>query len=155
MDPRSLQALIPASARTRATIWSTYTLLWQTATAGQSGALATVTTQNDSDFMAAGIRAYVTSTASPPVEQTAPQATVLLMIGSNSLQPDQTPIPLQPFTSNANKMGFWELEYPIYIPRNTTLTGTLTNLSATDYTVRIVFGGVRVLPYDKSPTVFG
>jgi hypothetical protein len=75
-----------------------------------------------------------------------PQATFTFQVASNLLQPDNTPIHIANFLQNQQKNGWWELDFPTMIRRNTQLQGFITDLSGVDSNVRVVFGGIRLLP---------
>ncbi len=139
--------LLPDSKKNNARIWGAYSLLWLPLAASAAQVKATVTTQDDSDFVATRIKTYCTDNAAPPVELTAPQATFTFQIGSTNLFPDQNPVHVSNSNVAAAKDRGHELEYPVLIPAVTTLAAFLTNLTAAVMNVRMVIYGVRVFNY--------
>lgn len=139
--------LLPDKKKNCARIWAGYSLLYLPLVASGSNVKATVTTQDDSDFVAMRIKAYATTNATPAVEVPAPQATFLLNVGSNQLFPDGNPEHIGNFVTNATKEGGQALDYPVYVPATTTLQAFTTNLTATDIMLRIVVYGVRIFNY--------
>lgn len=142
---REILALVDPEKRSWGKTWATYTFTWLPLAANASAFPDSITTNNSSDFIGLTMRAYVTSTATPPVEVASPQATLILQLGSTILQPDNTPIPIAPYIVNVNKTPTGELAFPIYIPRNTEFTAQITDLSGVDSMVRIVIEGLRLV----------
>jgi hypothetical protein len=137
--------LVPDEFRSMGKIWANYSLLYLPLALSAANAKATVTTQDDSYFLGMTMEAYATDTATPPVELTAPQATVLFQLASNLLMPDQNPVHVSTFNTCATKNGEEDLDFPIWVPPSTTLTGLVTNLTATAMNLRIRFRGIRFL----------
>jgi hypothetical protein len=137
--------LLPAAKRKNARLDAFYSLTWLPLAASAAAIKATVTTQDDSDFIAMRLVAYTTDTATPPVENTTPQATLTLQIGSNQLMPDATGLHIGMLSASAAYRTAYEFSYPIWIARQTTLTGFLTNLTATAWNVRIHLEGIRIM----------
>lgn len=142
--------LLPDSKKSAARLWAGYSLTWLTLGASASNAKATVTTQDDSDFIAIRMKAYATDNAAPPAELPSPQATLTLSIGSNSMFPDGNPVSINDFVVNANDHRGHDFEYPVWVARQTTLTGLLTNLTASAMNVRITLFGIRIFDYPNS-----
>lgn len=137
--------LVPPSKRKNARLPGIYSLTWLPIAAGASNQPATLTTQNSSDFIALQLKAYVTSTAAPPVETTAPQLTMTITVGSNNYTVDNIGIPVGAFSSSASERRPFLFSFPWYIERNTTLTATLTSLFNADLNVRIFLEGIRIM----------
>lgn len=137
--------LVPDEFRNMGKLWSCYSMLYLPLAASAPNAKATVTTQDDSYFLALSMEAYATDTAAPPVELTAPQATLLLTLASNNLMPDGNPLHIATMNTNATKVGDEDLEFPLWIPPSTTLTAQVNNLTATAMNLRIAFKGIRFL----------
>jgi len=142
--------LLPDSRKGSARNWAAYTMLWLPLAANGASVKASTSTQDSSDFIAMRIKAYVTDTATPPVENTTPQATLLLQIGEASMMPDGNAVHLQNFAISAADRRGHDLEFPIYIQRNTTLVGLASNLTATAMNIRLTIYGLRVFDYDKA-----
>jgi hypothetical protein len=142
----ALAVLAPAKQQ-NARLEAFYSLTWLPLAASAANAKATVVTQDDSDFIALRLRAYVTDNNVPPAEVATPQATLTLTIGSNSLMPDGNGLHLGAMTSSAAYRGGLDFAYPVWIARQTTLTGFLTNLTATAMNVRIFLEGIRIMNY--------
>lgn len=141
-------SLLTAEQQKRARLEAFYSLTWLPLNASAGNAKATVTTQDDSDFIALRLRAYVTDTATPPVENETPQATLTLSIGSNALMPDQNGVHLGTMTcSKASRLGL-DLAFPTYVARSTTLTAFLSNLTPTAMNVRVWLEGIRLMNYN-------
>jgi hypothetical protein len=141
-------SLMSQEQQKRARLEAFYSLTWLPLAASAGNAKATVTTQDDSDFLALRLRAYVTDTAATPAENETPQATLLLSIGSNVLMPDQNGLHIGTFTcSKASRAGL-DFAFPTYVARSTTLTAFLTNLTPTAMNVRIWLEGIRLMNYN-------
>lgn len=140
-------SVIDPALRGRARVDAFYSLTWLPITNGSANVPATVTTQDDSDFVPLRMKAYVTSTAVPPVENATPQLTLTLQIGAVMLMPDTNGIEVATFTCSAAQRRGHDFAYPMLISRNTTLTGFLTNLAGADQSVRIFLEGIRILSY--------
>jgi hypothetical protein len=139
--------LLPPERQKSARNLAFYTLQWLPLVASQANVKATTSTQDASDFVAMGMIAYATTNAAPPVENVSPQATLLLSIGDASFMPDNNPLHIATFNASAGYRKGFEFPFPVWIQRNTTLTGFLTNLTAVDIMVRIHLYGVRVFDY--------
>lgn len=140
-------SLLPPQKQQSARLEAFYSLTWLPLAANAAQVKATVTTQDDSDFIALRLRAYCTDTATPPVELATPQATLTLSIGSNSLNPDGVGLHVGTFTCSAAAREGLEFAYPVYVARSTTLTAYLSNLTATAMNVRIFLEGIRLMNY--------
>lgn len=139
--------LLPDNKRQAARSWAAYSLLWVPLAASASSIKASVTTQDDSDFVVMRIKAYATDTATPPVELTSPQATINFTSGSTNVFPDGNPVHVGNFAVSAGARLGHELEFPQLVARNTTLTALASNLTATAMNLRIVLFGLRVFSY--------
>jgi hypothetical protein len=137
--------LVPDDFRSMGKLWSCYSLVYLPLAASAANAKATITTQDDSYLLVMSMEAYATDTSATPLELTAPQATLTLLLASNFLMPDNNPLHLATLNTNATKVGDEDLEFPLWIPPATTLTGLLTNLTPTAMNVRIAFKGIRFL----------
>lgn len=141
---QTVLSLLPDSRKNAARNWAVYTLQWLPLAASAGAAKASTSTQDSSDFIATHVKAYVTDTATPPVENTTPQATLTLQIGDASFMPDNNALHIQTLAISAGDRRGKELDFPIYIQRNTSLVGFLTNLTATAMNVRLHFFGLRI-----------
>lgn len=141
---QTILSLLPDSRKDSARNWAIYTLQWLPLAASAGNAKASTSTQDSSDFICTGVAAYVTDTATPPVENTTPQATITLQIGDSSFMPDGNALHLQTLAVSAAWRQPHELEFPVYIQRNTSIVGFLTNLTATAMNVRLHLFGLRI-----------
>lgn len=146
--------LMPDSMKNRARIWAEYSLTWLPLLASTTNIKASITTQDDSDFIMTRIEAYATTNASPPVEVAAPQATFTLQVGSNQIFPDGTPVHVGMINDNATKDGGQNVDFPTLVPAQTTLQAFANNLTATDIMLRISVWGIRVFNYDRGDKSF-
>lgn len=145
---RDALALIPPSKQKNARMLGFYSLTWLPITSAASNQVDTTTTQDDSDFIALRMKAYVTTTANPPVEVATPQLTFSLQVGATgSIMADGTPIHVGTFASSTAERRAYDFAFPLWLSKNTTLTGTLTNLFNADLNVRILLEGIRILGY--------
>ena len=142
--------LVPPSKRKLARLPGFYSLTWLPIAAGLANQPATVTTQNSSDFIALQLKAYVTTTANPPVEVTTPQLTLSIQVGSNNFMVDGVPIHVGGLAASASERRPFVFSFPWYIDRNTTLTASLTSLFNADLNVRIFLEGIRIMNYDAA-----
>lgn len=139
--------LLPDNKKQAARSWAAYSLLWLPLAASAANIKASVTTQDDSDFIVMRIKAYATDNAAPPVELTAPQATITFTSGSTNLFPDGNAVHVADFAVSAGARMGHELEFPQLVARNTTLTALASNLTATAMNLRLVLFGLRVFSY--------
>lgn len=144
--------LMPDAMKTRARIWGEYSLTWLPLVASTSNIKASITTQDDSDFILMRLEAYATTNASPPVENGTPQATFTLQVGSNQIFPDGVPVHIGMINDNATKDGGQNVDFPTLVPAQTTLQAFANNLTATDMMLRISCWGIRVFRYDRGAT---
>jgi hypothetical protein len=142
--------LIPQGKQQNARSWGAYTLLWLPLAANGASVAASVTTQDDSDFIVMRAKATVTDTATPPVENATPQATITLQIGGVVLFPDGNPVHIQQLAVSAADRRGHELEFPQLIAPQTTLQAKATNLTATAMNIRIVLFGLRVFNFARA-----
>jgi hypothetical protein len=149
-DLNDVLRLLPDSRKANARNWAAYSMLLLPLAANGASVKASTNTQDSSDFICTRIKIYVTDTATPPVENTTPQATVIFQIGEASMMPDGNAVHVQQFAVSAGDRRGHVLEFPIYIQRNTTLVGLFSNLTATAMNVRATFYGIRVFDYLKS-----
>lgn len=136
--------LLPDAKKNNARIWAGYSMLWLPLVGSTSTIKQSITTQDDSDFVAMRMKAYATTNASPPVEVPAPQAIFTLTIGSNQIFPDANPVHVGMIVDNATKEGGHDFEYPVYVPASTTLQAFATNNTSTDMMLRITVFGMRI-----------
>lgn len=141
---QTILSLLPESRKDSARNWAVYTLQWLPLALSAGNAKATTSTQDSSDFIATHLKAYVTDVATPPVENTTPQATLTLQIGDSSFMPDGNALHLQTLAISAGDRRGHALDFPIYIQRNTSLVGFLTNLTPTAMNVRLHVFGLRI-----------
>jgi hypothetical protein len=144
-------SLIPTAKRNSARAWAAYSMQWLPLLASAAGVKGSVTTKDDSDFIVVRIKAYCTTNAIPPVENATPQATLdKLTIGSIAMFPDDNGQHLGQFAISSGDRRGHELEFPVWLPAQTSLNALLTNLTATDIMVRLTFWGFRIFPVPRS-----
>lgn len=136
--------LLPDASKNAGRQWAAYSMLYLPLAASAANTKGSVATQDNSDFILMRIKAYVTDTATPPVENTTPQATLTLQIGDSQMFPDGNAVHIQNFAVSAADRRGHELEFPVRVPRSTNLVCFMSNLTATQMNVRLVFFGLRV-----------
>jgi hypothetical protein len=136
-------SLLPPDVRAQPRAWAAYSILFLPLAANAAGVKGSVTTSDGSSFILTRIKAVCTTNAAPPVENATPQATFTLSIGSLNLFPDGNPQHLQAYAVSSGDRRGHVLEFPTLVDGNTALTCLMTNLTATDFMVRLHLYGIR------------
>lgn len=130
-------ALLSSADRARAKDFTSYSLEWLPLAANASRSNQKFTVQADTDFVGLYITGNMTDTATPPVENATPQATIQFEIADRKSF-DKDVHWRQVIGSAAQP---FPLPFPWWISRASTLNAYLSNLTATAYNARITIHG--------------
>jgi len=139
-------ALLAGSDKARSKDYAAYTLEWLPLAASQARVKATFTVDSQVDFVALYATGNATDTANPPVENATPQ----FLINFNVADRQVFDRDIHWRNAVGSAISPFPIPFPFYMPRATTLTGFLTNLTAVANNVRITFHGFVLHTYGKN-----
>lgn len=139
-------ALLPESDRRRSKDFASYSVEWLPLAASAGRAKASVTIDAQHDFIGLLLTGNSTDTATPPVENATPQFTINFEFADrkvfdkevhwrNIIGSASTPFPLP---------------FPWWLSRASTLTGLLSNLTATANNARVTVHGFILHDYGRT-----
>jgi len=142
-------ALLPQSQRDRSKDYNAYSIEWLPLVASASQQKSSVTIDSSVDFVAISVSGTVTDTATPPVLNTTPQAMLSLQVADRKLFDKD--VHWMNFVGNiGGASGPFPLPFPLFLPRATTVTGFLTNLTATAANYRLTIHGYILHDYSRT-----
>lgn len=142
-------ALLPASQRARSMDYNAYSIEWLPLAASAAQQKASVTIDSSVDFVATEVSGEVTDTATPPVHNATPMATLQIQVADRKLFDKD--VMWTNFVGNiAAAPGVHVLPFPLFLPRATTVTGFLTNLTPTAGNYRLTFHGFIIHDYSRT-----
>lgn len=142
-------ALLPPSQRAKSMDYNAYSLEWVPLAASASQAKATVTIDSSVDFVALYASGVVTDTATPPVLIASPMAMLSLQVADRKLF-DKDVHWMNFVGAVASSSSFFPLPFPLFLPKATTVTGFLTNLTATAANYRLTLHGYIIHDYSRT-----
>lgn len=144
--PALALALLPKSDQARSKDYAAYSLEWLPITSGQSNVKAQFTIAADVDFIGLYLTGNSTDTATPPVEDTAPQ--LMLQFSVADRQVFDKAVHWRQVVGSA--IAPFPMPFPWYMPKATTLTGFLTNLGNASRNVRVTVHGFILHTYGRT-----
>lgn len=139
-------ALLPASDRARAKDYAAYSLEWLPIAANAARARAQFTVASDVDFVALYATGYATTNAAPPAVISPYHATLNLFVADRQMF-DKDVI----WTNFAgSSTSPFPLPFPIWLPKATTVTAVLTDLTTAAAVVRLTLHGFIMHDYART-----
>lgn len=139
-------ATLPASQRALAKDVAAYSMEWLPITAGQQNAPAQFVTDANTDFVALFVSGFVTDTANPPVTDFGFVATLQLFLAERKLF--NIPVHWQNFVGSG--VGPFPLPFQWFMPKATTLIGSLNSLQTASRNARLTFTGYVLHTYEAT-----
>lgn len=139
-------ALLPASERAKSKDYAAYTLEWSPLAVSAARTPAKFTIDSSVNFVALYATGFVSDTAAPPVAIASPVLTLGLKVADR----DVFDRDVHWMNIAGSALNPFPLPFPLYMPRATTLTGFLSNLSAaTAVVARLTFHGFVIHDYAR------